>query len=131
MATWTDEEMKKIGAAEEVELASLRRDGTLSKAVIMWVVRADDALYVRAANGREALWFRRALEQLAGRIYAGGVVKDVTFVEEHEPTVNDQIDAAYLSKYSRYPQYVAPMVTPAVKAATLRLVPRGRDESQQ
>jgi hypothetical protein len=79
---------------------------------------------VRAANGREALWFRRALEQHAGRINAGGVVKDVTFVEEHEPTVNDQIDAAYLSKYRRYPQYVAPMVTPAVKAATLRLVPR-------
>ena len=50
--------------------------------------------------------------------------KDVTFVEETDPKVNNQIDAAYLAKYRRYPQYVSPMVTPDVRAATIKLVPR-------
>jgi hypothetical protein len=45
-------------------------------------------------------------------------------MEETGPKVNDQIDAAYLTKYRRYPQYVSPMVTPAVRAATIKLVPR-------
>jgi threonine dehydrogenase-like Zn-dependent dehydrogenase len=32
-------------------------------------------------------------------------------------------DEAYLTKYGRYPQWVAPMVTPEVRAATIKLVP--------
>jgi hypothetical protein len=32
---------------------------------------------------------------------AGGVEKDVTFVEETEPGINDEIDAAYRTKYRR------------------------------
>jgi hypothetical protein len=63
------------------------------------------------------------LTQYAGRIWAGGVEKDVRFVEEVGPEINAQIDEAYLAKYGRYPQYVAPMVTPKVKASTLKLVP--------
>jgi hypothetical protein len=48
----------------------------------------------------------------------------VVFVEETDPGLNDQIDAAYRAKYGRYPQYVAPMVTPEVRATTLKLAPR-------
>jgi hypothetical protein len=32
---------------------------------------------------------------------AGGVEKEVTFVEETEPGINDEIDAAYRTKYRR------------------------------
>jgi hypothetical protein len=38
MATSTKDEVQKIARAEELELASLRRDGTLSNAVTIWVV---------------------------------------------------------------------------------------------
>jgi len=51
------------------------------------------------------------------------VEKDVIFVEETDSDTNDRIDAAYLTKYGRYPQYVAPMVTPEVRAATIKLAP--------
>jgi hypothetical protein len=64
------------------------------------------------------------LERHESHIRSGGIEKDVTFMEETDPGINDQIDAAYLTKYSRYPQYVAPMVTPEVRAATIKLVPR-------
>ena len=124
MTVWINDELNKIGTAEELRIASLRRDGTLRKPVIIWVVRVDDDLYVRCVNGREGAWFRGVLTQHEGRIWAGGVEKDVTFVEESDSGVNAKIDEAYLTKYRRYPQYVAPMVTPEVRAATIKLMPR-------
>ncbi len=124
MPTWTSDELTKIGKAEELDLASLRADGTLRKPVTMWVVRIGDDLYVRAYKGRTGAWFRGTQERHAGHIRAGGVDKDVTFVEEADPALNDQIDAAYLTKYHRYPQYVDSMVAPEPRATTLKLVPR-------
>ena len=42
-----------------------------------------------------------------------------------DATVNDAIDAAYRTKYHRYgARYVDPMVAPAARAATIKLVPR-------
>jgi hypothetical protein len=124
MTAWTSDELNKIGTAEELQISSLRGDGTLRKPVIIWVVRLGDDLYVRSVNGRTSAWFRGVQTRHEGRIWAGGVEKDVTFVEETDPGINDQIDAAYRTKYSRYPQYVAPMVTPDVRAATIKLVLR-------
>lgn len=125
MTTWTSDELDKIGAADELELASLRRDGTLRKPVTIWVVRHGDDLYVRSYKGLEAAWFRGTQVHHEGHIRAGGVEKDVTFVEETDPGINDQIDAAYRAKYRRYDaRYVDPMVAPEARAATIKLVPR-------
>jgi hypothetical protein len=127
MTAWTRDELTRIGNAEELEIASLRRDGTLRKPVTIWVVRLGDDLYIRSVNGRTSAWFRGVQVRHAGRIWAGGVEKDVTFVEESSPDINSQIDAAYLTKYRRYPQYVAPMVLPTAQAATIKLMPSVTD----
>jgi hypothetical protein len=124
MAAWTNDELTRIGAADELELAPLRLDGTLRKPVTIWVVRVGDDLYVRSWRGRTGAWFRAAQVRHAGRIWAGGVTKDVTFIEETDPAINDQIDTAYRAKYRRYgARYVDPMVAPEARAATLKLVP--------
>jgi len=125
MTAWTSDELNKIGTAEELRIAPLRQDGTLRKPVIIWVVRVGDDLYVRSVNGRTSAWFRGVQVRHEGRIWAGGVEKDVSFVDESDPDLNDKIDAAYLTKYRRYPQWVAPMVTPEVRAATIKLAPSG------
>ena len=124
MTTWTSSELDKIAAAEELQIASLRRDGTLSKPVTIWVVRAGDQLYVRSVNGPTSGWFRGVQTRHEGHIQAGGIARDVTFAEETDTAINNEIDAAYLAKYRRYPQDVAPMVTPEVRATTISLVPR-------
>lgn len=124
MKTWTQAELNQIGNAEELQIAALRENGMLRKSVIIWVVRVDDELYVRSYKGHTAAWFRGVQVRHAGRIQAGGVEKDVAFVEEPDPGINDQIDAAYRVKYGRYPQYVAPMLTPVVRATTIKLMPR-------
>jgi hypothetical protein len=124
LTTWTSDELDRIGTAEELEIAPLRRDGTLRKPVTIWVVRVGDDLYVRSYSGRGGAWFRAAQVRHEGHIRAGGIDKDVTFVMETDPAINDKIDAAYRAKYRRYPQYVAPMVTSETRSTTIKLVPR-------
>jgi len=124
MTEWTNDELNKIGSAEELRIAGLKADGTLRKPVIIWVVRVGDDLYVRAVNGRSSAWFRGVQVRHEGRIQAGDVQKDVTFIEETDADINGKINEAYLTKYGRYPQWVAPMVTSEVQAATIKLVPR-------
>ena len=124
MTTWTSVELNKIGKAEELQLASVRDDGTLGKPVIIWVVRLGDDLYVRSVNGRSGSWFRGLQARHEGHLRAGGVDKDVTFVEDDDPTLNEQIDAAYRAKYRHYPSAVDHITSPAARAATVKLVPR-------
>jgi hypothetical protein len=125
MNAWTSDELSKIGTAEELQIASLRRDGTLRKPVTIWVVRHGDDLYVRSVNGRTAAWFRGTQARREGHIRAGGVDKDVTFIEEADPTINDQLDAAYRTKYRRYAaNIISSIVSPNARSATIKLVPR-------
>jgi hypothetical protein len=49
MTAWTDEELDRVGQAQELQLASARKDGSLRPYVTMWVVRVGDDLYVRSA----------------------------------------------------------------------------------
>jgi hypothetical protein len=123
MTAWTNDELAKIGAAEELEIAPLRHDSTLRKPVTIWVVRHGDALYVRSVNGRASGWFRGVQDRHEAHIHAGGVEKNVLLVETDD--MNDEIDAAYRTKYRRYAaSIVNSTLTPQARAATLKLVPR-------
>ncbi len=124
MSTWRSDELDKIAAADELKIASASGDGTLRKPVTIWVVRHGDDLYVRSWRGRTSAWFRGTQDRHEGHIHAGGVDKDVLFVEADDD-LNDDIDAAYRNKYHRYgARYVDPMVGPEARAATIMLVPR-------
>jgi len=124
MTAWTEQELERIGEAQELQLASERPDGTLRPYVTMWVVRVDDELYVRSAYGANNPWFRRAKASGVGRIRAGGVERDVTFAEP-VPDVHPDIDATYRGKYERYgPAIVSTVVGSLAHAVTIRLVPR-------
>jgi hypothetical protein len=124
MTGWTSDELTKIEAADELEIASIRRDDRLRNLVTIWVVRLGDDLYVRSVNGRTGAWFRGTQVRHEGQIRAGGVEKDVTFVDTDDG-INDQIDDAYRSKYRRYaPSIVGSVLTPQARSATIKLVPR-------
>ena len=124
MTPWTSDELNKVGTVEELEIAPLRRDGTLRNPVTIWVVRHGDDLYVRSVNGRTAAWFRGTQVRHEGRIEAGGIEKDVTFVDA-DPDINDQIDAAYRTKYRRYAaSIIGTILSPEARSATIKLAPR-------
>jgi hypothetical protein len=123
---WTEQELRRIGDATELQISSRRRDGSLRPYVTIWTVRAGDHLYVRSARGASNPWFRRATASRAGRIRAGGIERDVVFspASEIDPTALASVDAAYHAKYDRYgPQIVGTVTGVPAGPVTLRLDP--------
>jgi hypothetical protein len=102
----------------------VRRDGTLGKPVTVWAVRHGDDIYIRSVAGRNGHWFRGTLETHEGRIRAGGVQQDVTFVDADQD-IEDEVDAAYRAKYRRYAGSILNSVlTGEARSSTLKLVLR-------
>jgi hypothetical protein len=124
MTQWTSDQLDKVGAAEEVQIASLKRDGTPRRPVTVWAVRYGNDVYVRSVKGRRGSWFQGTLERHEGYIRAGGVHQDVTFVDADHRT-DDEVDAAYRAKYRRYAGRILDSVlTPEARSSTIKLVPR-------
>ncbi|MDQ0946992.1 hypothetical protein QFZ24_000915 [Streptomyces phaeochromogenes] len=123
-APWTDDELDRVGSAEELEVASLRRDGELSSRRTIWGVRVGDDIYVRSVNGPTSAWFRGTRVRHEGRVEAGGVEKDVAF-EDVDGEINDAVDTAYRTKYGRYSANTIQRITSATAGSTtMRLLPR-------
>ncbi len=121
MTSWTNAELAKIAAADELQIAPRRRDGTLQSPVTIWVVRHGDDLYVRSVKGSTAGWFKGTQLRHEGGITAGGVKKDVMF-EKADDGLNPEIDRAYRAKYHRYAASIVDSVlTPKARATTMRL----------
>jgi hypothetical protein len=126
--TWTPDELDRIGAAEELRLASRRPDGSLRPYVTMWVVRAGGGLYIRSAYGPGNPWFRRATASGTGRIQADGIERDVSFADAALDVQGD-IDAAYHAKYDRYgPRIFGSVTGPDAHRVTVRVVPQPEEK---
>jgi hypothetical protein len=131
MATWTKEELDRIGDATELQLTSVRKNGSLRPYVTMWVVRVGDHVYVRSAGGPERPWYRRARASGAGRIRADGIQRDVAF-SEAAAGAHAEIDAAYHAKYDRYGATIVGHVTgPDAHPLTVRLIPKDGVDGHQ
>lgn len=121
--TWTDDQLRRLGEATEVQLASRRADGSLRPYVTMWDVGVGDDLYVRSAGGPDRPWYRHALASGTGRIRADGVEVDVAFAEASDDA-QTAIDDAYHRKYDNYgPRIVGSVVGPDAHPVTIRLMP--------
>ncbi|MDR6509118.1 DUF2255 family protein [Arthrobacter oryzae] len=96
MTSWTPEEQRSIGSTDDFYISPFRADRTtLGTSTWIWSEVVDCAVYVRAYNGHTSRWNGSALSQHAGRITAGGVGRDVSFVPIDEASLNDRIDEAY------------------------------------
>jgi hypothetical protein len=124
MSAWSPDDLRRIGSAEEVGIASRRPDGTIRPYVTIWVVRAGDDIYIRSAFGSDNPWYRRALASGEGRIRAGGVERDVVFASA-DPGVHEPVDAAYHAKYDSHgPRIVGTVVGPYAHELTIRVLPK-------
>jgi len=124
---WTQDELRRVGGAEELQVTSRRTDGTLRGFVTIWGVRAGDELYVRSAHGADNPWFRRAWTAGVGALRVGGVERPVAFhlLDPQQAELHAAIDAAYHAKYDPYgPTIVNTVVGPHATTATLRGTPQ-------
>jgi hypothetical protein len=123
MTAWSKDELRKIAEADDLHISPFRADGkTYGTPTWIWSVVLDDALYVRAYNGKDSTWYQAAMRQKAGRITAAGITKEVTF-EPVDATVNPRIDEAYRAKYKSSP-YLNPMIGNRARSATVKVTPR-------
>ena len=124
MTTWTHDDLDLLDGAGQVEVSSVRRDGSLSRARTVRIVRVGDQLYLRSVNGPVAAWYRSTRSRHQGRVEARGVVRDVTWIDvdatEH-PDVDPAVDAEYARKYRGSTSAIAHITSPAARTTTMRV----------
>ena len=124
--SWSQEDLAKIDAADDLKIAPFREDGvTYGTPTWIWEVVVDGALYVRGYSGQASRWYQAAIKQKAGRIIAADMIREVTFASV-AGAINDRIDDAYRAKY-RSSQYLAPMIGARARAATIRIEPSANE----
>ena len=124
-AYWKAGYLDRIGAAEELEIATVGADGSLRSWVPIWVVRVGNDLYIRSAAGTAGVWYRHMVARHEARIRAKGIEDGVSLAPAGA-SVRAEIDAAYRAKYARYADsYLPSLVSSAAQDATLPLLPRG------
>jgi hypothetical protein len=121
---WSSDQLARIGASEELQVNSYRRDGTLWRWTTIWVVRVGDDLYVRSAYGPNAAWYRHATQNPA-RVQVDGVEVDVTLQPVDDAAINEQVGAAYEAKYGDQPGALRPMIASPATETTARLETAG------
>jgi hypothetical protein len=133
-AAWSPEDLERVGAAEELEIATKGGDGTLQRWLPIWVVCVGEQVYVRTWHRRHSGWFGQALDSRRARIRVPGLEVDVGVADvgEHQAELRTGVDAAYRVKYGRYGSTtVDRMVTDDAAASTLRLIPeQGADAGE-
>jgi hypothetical protein len=121
-ASWSQEQLRKIAAADDLHVAPLRDGGTTyGTPTWIWSVAVDGNLHVRAYNGQSSRWYQAALRQKAGSIVTAGQTIEVAF-ERADEALNDRIDEAYQVKYRGNP-YLEPMIGARARSATVRITP--------
>ena len=124
---WSLDDLDLLGRAGEVEVSSVRRDGSLSRPRTVWIVRVGDQLYLRSVRGPEAAWYRSTRSRHQGRLQAGGSVRDVSWIDidatEH-PDIDPAVDAEYARKYRGSRSAIEHINSPTARTTTMRVDPR-------
>jgi hypothetical protein len=120
MANFDADTLNELRQLHEVAIRTGRHPET---AVVIWVVVADDEVFVRSVRGRKGRWYRDlaaggpATLEFAGRRVA------VRAIPASDPPAVAQASREYLRKYQPSP-YAQAMVRAEVLPTTLRLEPR-------
>ena len=123
MAVWTMGELDRIKTTDELRLAVVDIDGRRRPPVTIWMIACQGDVFIRAVNGRHAVWFRAARAKHHARLAAGEVSQGVELVETQESS--EEIDSAYRANYRQVARDIVEcIITQQARAATFKLIPR-------
>lgn len=118
---WSAAELERLDAAQELEIAAGRADGTLRRAVPIWVVCVGSDVYVRTWHRRDTGWYGQVVRSERAKIRVEGLESAVR-VEDVGERGREDVDAAFRGKYGHFGEAtVGRMVSDAASASTLRL----------
>ncbi|MBV9014470.1 MAG: DUF2255 family protein [Alphaproteobacteria bacterium] len=112
-----------LSALREVKEVTIRTEKHANTAVVIWVVVADDQLFVRSVYGPRGRWYRDLAAGGPATLQFSGRRVAVQAVPENDPGAIERASSEYLRKYRPSP-YAQAMVKPEVLPTTLRLDPR-------
>jgi hypothetical protein len=120
MATFEAATLTDLRDLKEV---SIRTEKHADSAVVIWVVVADDEVFVRSFRGAKGRWYRDLAAGGAAALEFAGRQLAVQAVPTKDPAAVDRASREYLRKYRPSP-YAQEMVKAEVLPTTLRLEPR-------
>ncbi len=105
---------------DTVHIATQRRDGGVVVTPI-WAVVADGVPYIRNGYGARSKWYRRV--QRTGRaVFVDGSHRYSAVIETlNDEAINLKVDEAYRTKYAAQATALRQVVSPQVRASTMRV----------
>jgi hypothetical protein len=109
-----------LHAAKEVRIRTAR--SSKGRGVIIWIVVAHDAVFVRSVRGPAGKWFVAAAADGSATLEIGERALPVRIAPVSDQATIEAVSRAFLSKYATSP-YAQTMVRAEVLPTTLRLEP--------
>ncbi|MGC5221468.1 DUF2255 family protein [Micromonospora sp. DT81.3] len=119
--TWSPQDLRHLDGLRELEISVPPADGVPGRWTPIWVVVADDEVFVRTWHRRNTGWYGRAVASGSALIRMRGEPVHV-IVTATGSTDADAVDASYRAKYGA--AGAQSMLTAEAVASTLRLAPR-------
>jgi hypothetical protein len=123
VAAFDDALLRELDRDREVRVRARRKDGSTAD-VPIWIVTVDHQPYVRSYRAERGAWYRRARAEGRMTLVTRGQAVPVVVQPVDGDDLNRRISEAFTAKYGTGAPARA-MVSPAVTATTLRLVPAG------
>jgi hypothetical protein len=116
--------LEVLGRVREVRIETTSRDGDRTHRTIVWIVTAEDQVFVRSVNGATARWYREAIANPDVVLHADGDAIPATAVLANDTDSVQLVSDALRSKYGkRSPGSTELMIQPHTLETTLRLDP--------
>jgi hypothetical protein len=90
---------------------------------LIWSVVVDGVPYIRNAYGPGSKWFMRLLRTNHAVFVDGSARYPVSVQKLDDESVNEQVDAAYRTKYAGQGSPVRSVTSEPVRSATYRVIP--------
>jgi hypothetical protein len=120
MANFDADTVDQLRHLQEV---AIRTGKHPDNAVVIWVVVADDQVFVRSVRGPKGRWYRDLAAGGPATLEFAGHRLAVQAIPASDPAAVDRASREYLRKYQPSP-YAQAMVRSEVLPTTLRLEPR-------
>jgi hypothetical protein len=120
MAKFDADTLRELRDFKEVAIRTEKHPGT---AVVIWVVVADDEVFVRSVRGSKGRWYRDLATGGSAMLQFAGRRLEVQALPAIEADPIARASHEFLRKYQTSP-YAQSIVRAEVLATTLRLEPR-------
>lgn len=112
-----------LGALRDVKEVVIRTEKHPQRAVVIWVVVADDEVFVRSWRGTKGRWHQDLANGGPATLQFDGRRLAVQAIPASDPGSVAKVSRGFLTKY-RTSSHAQEMVRPEILPTTLRLEPR-------